>query len=76
MKGKRTRIRQTIARAQRRGKHLNPKKLASCEGKIRYTKEQAKARAEGVDTMKYYKCQFCPHYHVGRRPWKTTKGKK
>jgi hypothetical protein len=75
MRGKRSKIRHTIAAAQRRGKVLNPKQLASCEGKIRFTKERAKAKADGVDTMKYYKCQFCSHYHVGRKPWKPTKGK-
>lgn len=76
MRGKRSKIRRTIAAAQRRGKHINPKYLASCDGKIRYSKEHAKARAEGISTMKFYKCEFGDHYHVGRRPWKTTKGKK
>lgn len=70
MRGKRTRIRRTIAAAQKRGKHLNPKELAACYGKIRYSKERAKARAEGVSTMKFYKCKFCEYYHVGRRPRK------
>lgn len=76
MMGKRSKIRQTIARAQRRGKSLNPKQLAACEGKIRYSKEAAKARAAGIDTMKFYKCNFCDNYHVGRKPWKAAKGKK
>lgn len=77
MQGKRSRIRQTIARAQRRGKVINPRYLASCEGKIRHSKEDAKARAKGISTMKFYKCEFGDHYHVGRRPnWKRTKGKK
>lgn len=76
MQGKRARIRRTIARAQRRGKYLDPRQLASCEGKIRYSKEAAKARASGISTMKFYKCDYGDHYHVGRKPWKSTKGKK
>lgn len=76
MRGKRSVIRQKIARAQKRGKHLDPKYLASCEGKIRYSKDGAKAKAAGISTMKFYKCEFGDHYHVGRKPWKATKGKK
>lgn len=75
MSGKRSRIKKTIANAQKRGKHLDPKKLASCYGKIRHSNEHAKARANGIDTMKFYKCRFCDYYHVGRAPWKTRKGK-
>lgn len=77
MKGKRSIIRKKIASAQKRGKHLNPKYLASCDGKIRHSKESAKQRASEISTMKFYKCEFGDHYHVGRRPdWKRTKGKK
>lgn len=76
MRGKRSRIIRTIARAQRRGVHLDPKQLASCEGKIRFTKEAAKAKAQGISTMKFYKCDYGDHYHVGRKPWKRGKGKK
>lgn len=77
MGAKHSKIRKTIAAAQRRGKHIDPKYLASCEGKIRHSKESAKARAKDISTMKFYKCEFGDHYHVGRRPdWKRTKGKK
>ena len=68
MGAKRSKIRKTIAAAQRRGKHLDPKYLASCDGKIRYSKEAAKAKSSGLSTMKFYRCEFGEHYHVGRRP--------
>jgi hypothetical protein len=41
---------------------------ASCYGKIRMTKQQAKERADGLSTMNWYKCRHCDHYHVGRKP--------
>lgn len=65
---KRSRIRHTIAAAQKRGKHIDPKYLASCDGKIRFSKEAAKAKADSISTMKFYKCKFGDHYHVGRKP--------
>lgn len=65
MKGKRSKIRQQVRRS---GK--DPKYFASCYGKIRYDKDGAKLRAQGVDTMKFYKCRFCAYYNVGRKPWR------
>lgn len=76
MRGKRSRIRDRVARAAKHGKRLDPRYLAACEGKIRYTKDEAKARSQGITTMKFYKCEFGDHYHVGRRPWKAGRGKK
>lgn len=72
MVGKRKRIRDAVRRAQKQGKHVNPKQLASCVGKIRHsTYEAAKSHnIEKGDSVKAYKCQFCPYYHVGRRPKK------
>lgn len=67
MGAKRSKIRKTIAAAQRRGKHLDPKYLASCDGKIRYTREQTKNK-QLYSTQKFYKCQFGNHYHMGRKP--------
>lgn len=63
--GKRKYIRQTIKRGNG---ETDPRRLASCYGKIRMTKEAAYERAKGVSTMKAYHCGFCGHYHVGRKP--------
>ncbi len=67
MGAKRSKIRKTIAAAQRRGIHLDHKKLASCEGKIRYSKDQIKNKTL-YSTQKFYKCLYGDHYHTGRRP--------
>lgn len=64
MIGKRKRIRRQLQRTHGQGSDY----YASCYGKIRMTKPDAKARAEGVSTMKWYKCRHCEHYHVGRKP--------
>ena len=60
--GKRKRIRKQLQKTGGKDPHY----FASCYGKVRYTKEQAKERQEGVSTMKWYKCKWCPDYHVGR----------
>lgn len=68
MKGKRKRITKIQRRAQKLGRRVNTKELASCTGKQRHdTYEEAKARVEqrGV-YVKAYKCQFCKYYHIGR----------
>lgn len=72
MVGKHKRIKTAVRQAQKRGKHLNPKQLASCTGKIRHsTYEAAKSHnAQKGDAVKAYKCKFCPYYHVGRAPKK------
>lgn len=62
---KRQRIRKQVKQTG-----INPKEAASCYGKIRHTKDEAYQRANGLSTMKAYKCEFCPHYHVGRAPWR------
>ncbi len=63
MIGKRKHIRMKL-----RSGNNNPKKLASCDGKIRYTKEQAhKAAEEKPSFVKAYKCKFCSYYHIGRK---------
>lgn len=64
MISKRKRIRQQL----RRGSAASPKELASCYGKIRYRKEDRdRALAGRPDRIKFYKCQFCDWYHIGRR---------
>jgi len=72
MVGKRKRIRDTIRNAQKHGKHINPKELASCTGKIRHSSYEAakEFNKEKGDAVKAYKCNFCPFYHVGRAPKK------
>lgn len=65
MRGKHSIVRQRV-----RKQGGDPKYYASCYGKIRYDKKGAKARADGIDTMKFYKCKFGDHYHVGRKPWR------
>ena len=67
MKGKRRFIRQTLKRGNG---ETDPYYLASCYGKIRYTKQGAKQRQDGISTMKFYKCKFGDHYQVGRKPWR------
>ena len=48
----------------------DPKYYASCEGKLRRSKDDAYAMAHEVDTMSAYKCRFCNYYHVGRKQWR------
>lgn len=66
MRGKRKRIRQALRRAKN---PVNPKYLASCQGKIRHASyEEAKlACVDKPDHVKPYKCTFCIYYHIGRR---------
>lgn len=46
---------------------LNPKYLAACYSKIRYTKEEREKALNGrPDFIKFYKCSFCEWYHIGR----------
>jgi hypothetical protein len=62
--------RRRIRLAKRRDPSVNTKRLASCEGKIRFTTyAEAKAAAEQLgSTAKAYHCQFGDHYHRGHRP--------
>lgn len=63
MIGKRKRIRQQL----RKGKK-NPDELASCYGKIRHTKLEAKIEvAKKPSFIKAYKCRYGDHYHIGRK---------
>lgn len=62
---KRIRIRRQVKQTG-----IDPKEAASCYGKIRHDKREAYARAEGLSTMKAYKCKYCPYFHVGRRSWR------
>ena len=66
---KRTKIRATLRNAQKRGVVMDPKELASCVGKIRYTSyEDARSHNALKDyAVNPYKCKFCPNYHVGRK---------
>lgn len=62
--------RSRIRAAKRKDSHANVKKLASCDGKIRYEKYQrTEALAKYPEgRVKFYKCQFCRWYHIGRAP--------
>lgn len=62
--GKRKHIRMKL----RKGKNLNPRELASCYGKIRYTKEEkVRALAGRPDFIHFYRCDFCKYFHIGRK---------
>lgn len=62
--GKRKYIRQRT----RKDPHLNPRQMAACYGKVRYQKtDKDKALAGRPDFVKFYKCDFCKFYHIGRR---------
>lgn len=66
-RGKRKTIRQQL----RRNPNQNPRELASCYGKIRYNKQDKERALENrPHFIKFYRCQFCPYYHIGRRPRK------
>lgn len=57
-----------IRAIKRKNPSANTKQLAACEGKIRYGKfdrEKALSRYP-VGAVKFYKCDFCRYYHVGR----------
>lgn len=59
---------QRIRALQRKRGNIDTKYYASCDGKIRYDKSQ---RAETLSRypagdVNFYKCQYGPHYHIGR----------
>lgn len=59
---------QRIRTAKRKGDHTNPRKLAGCDGKQRFTTyADARRRAEQLVNAHAYRCDFCPWLHVGRR---------
>ena len=66
MIGKRKKIRQQL----RNGVAKSPKELASCTGKIRHSSYEAAKRSNDkkIAFVRPYKCEWCPFYHVGRRP--------
>lgn len=66
-RGKRRRIRHQIRAAQKHGRKVNVKELASCYGKIRHTKHEARKRAQETPTMVAYDCRYCDYWHVGRK---------
>lgn len=43
------------------------KYLASCKGKLRRTKEDAKLREIGLLNLKAYHCKYCGYWHIGKR---------
>lgn len=62
--GKRQWIRQRI----KNNPAANPRKLASCEGKIRYEKKDRQQALENrPSNIHFYKCDFCRYYHIGRK---------
>lgn len=63
--GKRKHIRMKL----RKGKNLNPRELAGCYGKVRYSKQERTRALDGrPGFVHFYKCDFCPNYHLGRKP--------
>ena len=61
---------QRIPRAKRKNPSVNVKKMASCDGKIRYVKrdrERALAKYP-VGAVKFYNCNYCDYYRIGRTP--------
>lgn len=66
-----------IRTMKRKNPHVNTRKLASCEGKIRHNKsdrvEVLSRYPEGA--VKFYKCEFCRWYHVGRARRKNVRRK-
>ena len=63
--GKRRHIRAKL----RKNPTLNPRYLAACYGKIRYGKaDKERALAGKPSSVKFYHCDFCKFYHIGRRP--------
>lgn len=62
---KRKRIKQQLRRAKQA---VSPRYLASCYGKVRHTKESARAAAaEKPSIVRAYRCKYCPWYHIGRK---------
>lgn len=65
MIGKKKRIRRQL---QNKHNKLSPHELASCYGKIRYSKQDREsALLNRPPSVKFYKCQHCPYYHIGKR---------
>ena len=60
--------RQRIRALQRKRGPIDTKYYASCDGKRRWDKSQREiALSQYPDgAVKFYKCQYGPHYHVGR----------
>lgn len=69
MRGKHKIINQKVRSAQKHGRKVNTKQLAACEGKVRWTKQEARQKAAMLIDTRAYKCRFCKNYHVGRKPW-------
>lgn len=70
---KKQKIRAAINRAKARGeRRVNPKYMASCLGKVRYSDGNIAAeKARNLSTSTYpicsYKCKYCTFYHIGRK---------
>lgn len=67
---KRSKIRKQYKKALEKGKHVDPKMLASCYGKARFDSME-RAKEDLYHTQKAYKCRFCKFYHRGRKPRKS-----
>ena len=57
-------------RVDKAGSQKVAKYYASCEGKLRRSREEAKEEAKRLQTASAYKCGFCGHWHIGRKSWK------
>lgn len=61
-------VRTLEVNAEKRGRTLDTKYLVMCYGKVRYAHE-AEANSHSLDGVTIpYKCNYCVHWHIGRRP--------
>lgn len=59
---------QKIRRAKRKNPSTNVKQMAACDGKQRWGKQDRETALAKYPkgAVKFYKCQFCRWFHVGR----------
>ena len=54
--------------AEKRGRTIDLQYHVKCYGKIRYETAEEAQRKRGNSFLIPYKCDYCPYWHIGRRP--------